>query len=118
MVYTAGSGALAALEMLAHLDAYEVLEAFLLAEATFDASLVEELDAGALPARWRSDPPPLELQRIGDQWVRSSRSAVLRVPSAIIETEDNFLLNPEHPDFPRVTFGVPVRFTFDPRLAK
>ena len=47
-----------------------------------------------LPANWRTYPPPPETQVIGNQWVLDGRSVVLRVPSAIVDTESNFLLQP------------------------
>ena len=41
---------------------------------------------------------------------------VLQVPSAIVPTEWNFLLNPNHPDFRRITIGLKQAVRFDPRL--
>jgi hypothetical protein len=40
------------------------------------------------------------------------------VPSAIVETELNYLLNAGHRSFGRVRIGAPQRFTLDPRLAR
>ena len=60
---------------------------------------------------------PLELARDRDDLLfRDRRSVVLAVPSAIIEHERNYLLNPNHPDFKRVWRGRPQPFVFDPRL--
>ena len=41
-----------------------------------------------------------------------------KVSSAIVTEEWNYLLNPEHPDFKKLTFGKPVRYAFDRRLAR
>jgi RES domain-containing protein len=41
---------------------------------------------------------------------------VLAWPSVIVSGEPNFLLNPAHPDFKKITIGKPERFMFDPRL--
>jgi RES domain-containing protein len=41
---------------------------------------------------------------------------VLEVPSVIVETESNYLLNPAHPDFTSLKLGTPEPFEFDPRL--
>jgi hypothetical protein len=41
---------------------------------------------------------------------------VLRVRSAVIADEFNFLLNPEHPDFKKIVGEQPVPFVFDGRL--
>jgi RES domain-containing protein len=58
------------------------------------------------------------LQLIGDEWVNRGASAVLEVPSAVIETDSNYLLNPEHPDFKAVRVMDPHGFEFDLRLLK
>jgi RES domain-containing protein len=52
---------------------------------------------------------------LGDEWVKSLRSAVLLVPS-VVTGERNVLMNPEHPDFHRFRFFDPEPFTFDLRL--
>jgi RES domain-containing protein len=57
------------------------------------------VDRAALPARWRRDPPPAELAFVGDAWIRERRSPVLAVPSAIVDEELNYLLNPRHTHF-------------------
>jgi RES domain-containing protein len=48
--------------------------------------------------------------------VREARSAVLEVPSIVVNGEFNYLLNPEHPDFERLEIGSALPFSFDPRL--
>jgi len=58
------------------------------------------------------------VQTIGDEWMFNRTSAVLRVPSAVVPTEWNYLLNPSHPDFAMVTIGAKQRIKFDPRLIK
>ncbi len=54
-------------------------------------------------------------RRLGDEWVKSLRSAVLLV-SSVVTGERNLLMNPEHPDFQRIRFLEPQPFTFDLRL--
>ncbi|GGA58501.1 hypothetical protein GCM10011507_07340 [Edaphobacter acidisoli] len=116
VVYTAQSQALAALEMLVHLDSPQILQRYVLIEVSFDESLVAELDRSMLPKNWRADPPPAEVQALGDAWVAGKSSSVLRVPSVIVPGEANFLLNPRHPDFRKVRTGKPITFDFDRRL--
>jgi RES domain-containing protein len=82
----------------------------------FDESLIKPVELSALPKHWRSDPPPPEVRSIGDDWVHAASSAVLRVPSALVPGENNFLLNPEHQEFAKLCFGKPLAFHFDPRL--
>jgi RES domain-containing protein len=118
MVYTAASQSLAALELLAHLDSAALLSAYSVIPCEFEESLVELIDSSQLPPRWRSDPPPDAIHALGNDWAASQRSAVLRVPSAIIASENNYLLNPRHPAFAGIVAGKPVAFRFDPRLRR
>ena len=117
-VYVASSRSLATLEMAVHVDPSALLASFVLIPCEFEARLVTAVDRSALPARWRRDPSPPELAAIGDAWVKQARSAVLAVPSAIIEEESNFLLNPAHPEFSQIKIGEPRDFEFDERLIR
>ncbi|MGI8957286.1 MAG: RES family NAD+ phosphorylase [Chthoniobacterales bacterium] len=53
--------------------------------------------------------------QIGERWAREKRSVVLAVPSAILPSERNFLLNPAHPKFRQLRRHKPVAFAFDDR---
>jgi RES domain-containing protein len=116
MVYTAGSVSLAVLEILVNLENTYVLPAYSLCAVNFDDDLVTTLDRSRLPANWRDSPSPPELLAIGDAWIASGSSAVLEVPSAVVESESNYLINPAHPDFAALVIEPPQPFTFDPRL--
>jgi RES domain-containing protein len=116
VVYAAGSRALAVLEMLVHLDGPQLLSSYQLYEAVFPELLVTEAAADKLPRDWRDDPAPRSTQAIGDDWIRGSSSAVLRVPSVLIPEEHNYLLNPRHAEFGQVRISAPEKFAFDPRL--
>jgi RES domain-containing protein len=116
MVYTAESRSLAALELLVHLQASQLLMSYSSISATFGDELLEVVTPATLPADWDRSPAPVALQEIGDRWVATARSAVLQVPSAMVPTERLFLVNPNHTDFGRVAIGAPTPFQFDPRL--
>ena len=117
IVYTAQSQSLAVLEMLVHFDSAELLEKYVLFEVGIDDSLIAHVDSSRLTRTWRVAPPPTRVRAIGDDWIGSGISVVLRVPSALVPTENNFLLNPRHKDFPRLLIGKPMPFRFDSRLA-
>lgn len=115
IVYTSSTQALAALENLVHLNP-PVTFRYVAIPIEFEETLAERFAAAGLPAEWTEEPPSPSTKQIGDQWVKEARSAVLELPSAIIQAESNYLLNPAHPDFNKVTIGKPVPFAFDPRL--
>ena len=115
VVYTSGTKSLAALENLVHLNP-PVLFSYVAIPIQFDAALLEQFPLKKLPADWPVEPPPPSARQIGDAWVREARSAVLALPSVIIAGEPNYLLNPAHPDFKKISIGRPEKFTFDSRL--
>ena len=116
IVYASSSAALAALEILVHTKRRAVLRKYVLFACTFDETLRETVGRASLPPDWRGHPAPVSLKRIGDRWASEGRSAVLEVPSAIVETESNYLINPAHPDFERIAIADPTPFTLDVRL--
>jgi RES domain-containing protein len=118
VVYTSATLSLAAMELLVHLQSADVLASYAMRSVRFDEGLVTTLTVADLPRDWNHSPPPPGVQRVGDEWVRSGASAVLRVPSVIVPTENNYLLNPNHPDFAAIQLGVAEPFQFDPRLLK
>lgn len=115
VVYGSQHKSLAALELLVHRDSRKShrFTAFLF---QFPESLVETVPLPGLPEDWRQEPPPPSTQQIGDAWMRESRSAILAVPSIIIPEELNYVLNPAHSDFRKITIGKPQDFAFDARL--
>lgn len=116
VVYTAGHASLGVLEMLVHLHETRALARYALLRARVPDRLVEVLDRGRLPAGWNASPAPAGLQEIGDRWLAAGRSLALRVPSAVVPEECNYLLNPAHREFRRVAIGAPRAFALDPRL--
>jgi RES domain-containing protein len=117
VVYTAESRSLASLEVLVHTEDTQVLAAvnWAMIPVSIDESLIEILQA--LPVDWRRLPAPLSTREAGTRWVAESRSAVLQVPSIVVDGEFNYVLNPRHTDFARLEIGEPLAFSFDPRLS-
>jgi RES domain-containing protein len=118
MVYTSATIALASLQVLVHLEDSSVLPYYSVLPVEFDESLMRWLDVTTLPANWLDPMTPIALQQIGDAWAKARESVVLRVPSVIVSSEDNYLLNPAHPDFTLLKFGPAQPFDFDSRLLK
>lgn len=116
IAYAADSPALAVLEVLAHLQSVRHLDAYSMVGIDIPDDLIELLDPRGLPPHWAAAPPPAEAQAIGDDWVASGRSAVLRVPSAIVPHSFIFLINPAHENARRITAGPAEPFRVDPRL--
>ena len=118
VIYVAGSISLATLEMLVHLNNEQLLHKYVIARVDFDESLVTDLTPGQLPRIWRDSPSPDDNKMVGDAWVLSGESVALRVPSAVIDHEYNYLLNPSHANFSMVALGEPEDLQFDRRLKR
>jgi RES domain-containing protein len=117
VTYASESLALAGLEVLVHCDA-DLLPADLVAIEIFVPKGVKlaEFSLAGLPRTWRNYPAPASLQRRGNAWLDRANACLLRVPSAIIPTEGNFLINPRHPDVSKLKVVRKFAFCFDSRL--
>lgn len=109
MVYTSDSVTTAALEILAQgLGFPLLLNGWMSCPVTFPSDAVEDLDQKALPPDWDTVPIPKSTQAIGDHWIESKSSAVLKVPSAVAYQQFNYLLNPKHPRYGELVMPGPA----------
>lgn len=117
IIYTAESLSLAALEMLVHLDDDSLLFEYSYVSVQIPIDLILKVsEFRKLPKDWNDSPASIATQKLGDDWAKSNISAVLEVPTSIIPIEKNYLLNPLHQDFSKISIGTPQKFTFDKRL--
>lgn len=114
-VYCSGSLSLAALELFVQLDSSSSISLVSI-EVQIAHHLIEHLENP--PKNWQDYPLPHEAQDCGSDWIKNARTAVLKVPSAVIPQEFNYLLNPKHPDFKKIKIQASVPFTLDPRMWK
>ncbi|MBX7181364.1 MAG: RES family NAD+ phosphorylase [Bacteroidia bacterium] len=118
MVYTSESRALATVEVTVHLDLSEDLpnDRYYVELDIPDKLLILELNRLDLPLGWDSKPPGTVSQKIGDTFVSRNEAAVLKVPSAIVPFEYNFLINPNHPDAAEIKVVQTWKMEFDKRI--
>ena len=118
MVYTAESRALALLEIFVHLDLNEDLPAdrYIIEIEIPDEVSILTLDTNDLPYNWFTSPPLVNTQYIGDDFVFQQVGAVLKVPSAIVKDEYNYLINPLHSDSQKIKVIEAKCFEFVNRL--
>jgi RES domain-containing protein len=74
----------------------------------------EFLDPARLPG-W-DDPAGAVSRRFGEQWQAERRSLLLFVPCLVARIERNILIDPEHPEFPRITHDLAQPVWWDARL--
>lgn len=117
IVYLAETSAGALLEALVHLEldldnlppSYQLLKA----EAS-DGVSVLHVEESKLPANWRAD--LVSTRTIGDQWLASGDTALLRIPSVIVPETWNLLLNPQHREASAVRVKWRRAYPWDTRL--
>ncbi len=118
-VYTAQTEALAALEQFVQLgDEGQNIQFVCFKIEIPDEVRIREIAISSLPRNWKEIPAPDALKAYGNEWLTQGQTAVLKVPSALIYSECNFILNPLHPDFQRIIIGDPEEFCYDPRMWK
>lgn len=115
MLYTAENISLSALELLVHIGLDDIKNFYhLLAIFIPDETVIKEIHADKLKTRWYEDEDYTSF--MGTEFVRNNNNLVLKVPSAIIDEEHNFLVNPGHQDFKKIKIKKSKPFTFDERL--
>ena len=116
-VYTSESISLSLLEVLAHFIQYEDLKkSFLMTLTAPDDAPIYKIPVIKLDSRWMIDPG--YTRAIGDAFLRDNKYLLLQVPSAIVKTESNFIINPLYKDFKKVKLISSKPFEFDGRLFK
>ena len=118
VIYCAESRSLAALEVLVNVREAPVLFAqqWVVIPVTLPVRSIEI--PRRVPDNWRTTPFGTETPSFGGEWVHAARSLALRIPSAVVLGEFNYLLNPAHPEFAQAKVGAPEPFSFDVRLQR
>ena len=115
LLYTTEHISLAALEMLVHITFDEIPTQFHLMHIKIpDNSPIVELKHGKLKKLWEEDEEYTAW--IGSEFIKGKKSICMIVPSAIIAEENNYLLNPLHPDYKKIQIAQARPFNFDKRL--
>ncbi|MFZ0861219.1 MAG: RES family NAD+ phosphorylase [Candidatus Sulfotelmatobacter sp.] len=115
--YTSEHQSLAMLEYFVHLDKEDPPVDLVLAVAEVPDDLAREhVDLRDIPANWREAAAPPELARLGDEFAQRGEHCVLIVPSVLAPTENNWLINPDHPDYKKIDIHEVAPLNYDPRM--
>jgi RES domain-containing protein len=112
VIYAASTLALAMLERLVQRSS---LAGTLLVEAEVPDDMAWDDLLTTPPEGWRAIGSP-QAMAAGAAWLAAGRTALLRVPSAVVPREANVLLNPGHADFARLRVSAPEPLEWDARL--
>ncbi|HJT82081.1 MAG TPA: RES family NAD+ phosphorylase [Chthoniobacterales bacterium] len=118
VVYCSEHLSLASLEILVHTAPVTLRAKFRAYRVSIDEKLVTTIPEKKLPKGWDAEPPTAASMQVGDDWVKSARSAVLALPSVLVRLERTLLLNPRHSDFRKLEIKDMGSFMLDPRLKR
>lgn len=117
MIYTAASRSLACLENVVHRNQVGLNQSFKVMTIEIPDSLyILTIEQKKLQTDWTEFQHMPITQKLGEDWITAGKSAVLKVPSAIINAEYNYLINPKHPDFKLIKLLKSEVFVFDKRI--
>lgn len=119
VIYTAQNRALAMAEVAVHLTLATMPSGFAMITIEIPDDLdVFVLESKELPKTWNTFPEHFETQKIGDRLIRENKFCLIKVPSAVVKGEFNYLINPYHKDFQRIKIIHQEDFPFDKRIFK
>ena len=117
VIYAASSRSLACLENMVHKSGRGGTLSYRTMVINIpDTLAIEQVSLKDLPENWNQVSLCEHCQQTGSQWYATKKAAVLKVPSAVIPDEFNFVLNVGHAEFKQIKLVDSLPFMFDKRL--
>jgi RES domain-containing protein len=117
VLYTGENKEIALLETLVHTPQFFIPKLDILTIEIPDDSITV-IEINQLPKNWKAYPAPTILSEIGEEWIKEGKTIALRVPSCIIHSSHNYILNCRHIEYSKVRLIEQTKFEFDSRLKK
>lgn len=119
IIYSAESRALAMAEVAVHLTLATLPSDYVMIEIDIPDNIrINELKLQDLPGNWNNHPPNSSTQKLGDEFIDSLNFCILKVPSAVVQGDFNYLINPYHKEFKKIKISDVTEFPFDKRIFK
>ncbi len=115
MIYCASNRALAMAEVLIHLNLNHLPPNYQMLRMEYSGRSISEIQPNALPADWTQYPPGTETQKLGDKFCVDMQHLILKVPSAVVMGDFNYLINPKHPKLSEIKIMESQPFPFNER---
>ena len=116
MIYTGESRALCTTEIAVHTPLGNIPTDYEIISIEIPDALIGELDITTLREDWKSFPHSHFTQETGDKFISDNIYLALKVPSAVVLGDFNYLINPHYKDFFQVKITDIGSFEFDERL--
>lgn len=119
VLYTSDSRALCTAEIAVHMPIGLIpKDYYLLTLDIPDKIPFKLIYCETLPKNWKKFPYSSITQEIGEDFISKNEFLLLKVPSAVVQGDFNFLINPEHSEFENIKLIGKEKFNFDERLFK
>jgi RES domain-containing protein len=119
ILYTSDSRALCTAEIAVHTPIGVIPNDYYLITIEIPDSIeIYNPDTSSLSNDWKSFPHSEITQKIGENFISKREFLVMKVPSAVVQGDYNYLINPSHQDFDKIRIINKEKFTFDERLFK
>ena len=116
VIYTSATLSLCTLECLVHFPPAYIPDEYAYAKLFCPDDSVLEIALKALPPHWQLQADDARVKQIGDDFVKEQKFLCMKVPSAIVPSEFNYVLNPGHSRFSEIKMLEIKDFVFDNRL--
>lgn len=116
MLYTSASRALCTTEVAVHVPLGVVPLDYVMVEIEIPDKLIQIVDLIFLPNNWKEFPHTEYTKKIGNEFLKNFQNLTLKVPSAVVNGDFNYLINPLHKDFSKLKINKIEPFEFDRRL--
>jgi RES domain-containing protein len=116
VLYTASSRALATLEVLVHSPLSYIPDYYQMLTLRVPEDSLLSIPLDQLPDDWNGLTPPTAIKDITEKWVAENKFLLLKVPSAVVAGDYNYLINPAHARASQVIIIDKQPYRFDSRL--
>ena len=120
VIYAGSNRSLCSLENMVHKMGQGVLGSrFMMMVLELPDDLLQTtISLHQLPHDWKLASSYSFTQPLGSAWYEAAETPLLKVPSAVVPTESNYVINARHPDFSRIRIKDREPFTYDYRFVE
>lgn len=117
IIYCSTSRALAMAEVSVHISLANLPKDFVMMEINIPSDIsIQTVKEKDLPENWNDFPHNFQTQKIGNNFINSKNTCILKVPSAVVKGDYNYLINPYHEGFHNIKIISISAFPFDRRI--
>ena len=117
IIYAAESRALAMAEVAVHVTIATLPKDFVMLTIDIpEQIIIKKIEVENLDKSWNAMLPNSKTKKIGDLFIDDLEFCVLKVPSAVVKGDFNYLINPYHKDFKKIKIIDVTDFPFDKRM--